>query len=253
MLLRIFCLIFLLILLYFLNTLLLVLVVLMKYSITHVSGNNLLIISQPGDEITLFMPLLTTTENIYILVMSDLYANSSSLGTRFHYLCNHMKNVKKCYFAPLKSINIKQMENKIRNLCKKLHIMHIFTYRKNKYDLLKYAISQASYEAVVNYNKGDEIKQLSGKYIKTEELKNYLISTNTSHEWPYPSRPVLYKLFDQPYTQFMISLLTESTPNIICTLSPFIDIDKKLTKGLTSMKIFNAFRNDLSHHPPSLF
>ena len=233
----------------FLNAILITLLVYTKLALTKMSGNNLIIISKPGEEIVEFMPILMASNTSYILVMSDLYANASSLGFRFNYVCNHLESVKKCYFAPLRSINLREMQNKIINLCKKLHITHVFTYSKNNANILKYAISEAAHSAILSYNENENDEDvLTGQYLDMKSFNDFAMAMNSTREWPYPSRPFLYTLLDQIDFNYFLTMLSDRNLNFMCALSPFIEIDRKMTNGISSMRLINVFRR--FHIPP---
>ena len=216
----------------------------MQISFKTLPGNNLIIISQPGEEISEFLPILVASNSTYILVISDRYANASALGERFSYVCNHFKGVKKCFLKSLQRKDMLKTHHTIYTLCRNYSINHIFTFSTYETSFMRREISRIA-DKTLSLFAEDKTYSKQGRLLDIDSYINTAITTNLTHHWPYSQRPHLYTLLNNVDFDFFTNFIRKNQFNTLYAVSPFIKLDKKIVRGLKSFKFFNAYERIL--------
>ena len=224
-----------------LNLILVTLIIYRKVLTTRISGNNLILISNPGEEISDFLPIIVSSSKIFILVLSDILNNETMVDTRFRYTCQTISSIERCLIKYIPNMSADKMEKTIYNVCKKYQINHIFTYSSLNHNPRKNILFDSASSALKRFDSESETKYADGRMIMTDQLFNSFLDKNMTRNYPFSYKPTLYYLLETINFRTFLSLFEGTRISYVCALSPFSKIDKRITYGLTNVKLMNAF------------
>lgn len=215
-----------------------IIVVALLISMTkNLRGTSLIIIEKIGHEISYFLPSLLNAENAYVMVISRNETNTSSVGSRFTYVCYSLPNLKKCLLNNPKQWTTESIAGEIKYVCNKYGVNNIITYG-NAFEssLEQKTISSAA----VSLLDKDENERYSNRGMKA------LLENNITHHGYRPETPNVY-LYNRvkgfSINKFM-KMYKDTLLGKIIMINPLQKIDDKMTSGINFYPVANILVNE---------